>query len=455
MTTKSTNITTRFDAGLVTVGIWLRDHQGAIRSCQWLVVAVYLALLVIPAILPLPDGKARILTNVTIFAQFVFWGIWWPFVLLSMVFVGRAWCGLLCPEGSLSETASRHGLARALPRWIRWKGWPFAAFALTTVYGQLISVYQYPKPAMLILGGSTAAAIIVGFLYGSSKRVWCRYLCPVNGVFGLLSKLAPLHFHVDQANWHAWSKPRGARTPALNCAPLVVIPTLVSNSPCHMCGRCSDFRNAVTLARRSPNTEIVHVAGKNPHPGETVLILFGMIGLAAGAFHWSASSLLVNAKQTIAAWLVTHDVIWPLEPLLPWWLLTNYPEQNDVLSPLDGFLIVTYMLTSTVAVGCGIAACLAASIRVIGTWQTARFHHIAQCMIPIAGCGVILGLSSLTITMLHNEHFPLAFVPALRAFLLIGASCWALFLGNRILELYATSISRRFVAILPLALAGR
>jgi polyferredoxin len=132
----------------------LRLHQGAVRATQWAVVAVYFVLLAVPVALPLPDRGAHIWSNLTLFAQFVFWGVWWPFVLLSVVLVGRTWCGLLCPEGTLTEFASRHGRKRAVPRWITWPGWPFTTFVCTTVYGQMVSVYQYPAPALLVLVSS-------------------------------------------------------------------------------------------------------------------------------------------------------------------------------------------------------------------------------------------------------------------------------------------------------------
>ena len=67
------------------VGHWMQRHGSAIRMIQWVVVAVYAFLIVVPAVMPLPDGSAHLWSNLTLAAQFVFWGIWWPFVLLSMV----------------------------------------------------------------------------------------------------------------------------------------------------------------------------------------------------------------------------------------------------------------------------------------------------------------------------------------------------------------------------------
>jgi len=76
------------------LGDGMRRHGRLIRAVQWAVVLVYAVLLVLPALLPLPDSQARLVNNLTLLAQFIFWGLWWPFVLLSMVLFGR--CGAAC-----------------------------------------------------------------------------------------------------------------------------------------------------------------------------------------------------------------------------------------------------------------------------------------------------------------------------------------------------------------------
>ncbi|MDB5406248.1 MAG: hypothetical protein JWL84_1160 [Rhodospirillales bacterium] len=424
------------------VGDWLQRHQRAIRGLQWCVVAMYLVLVAVPALLPLPDRSAHLWSNITLAAQFVFWGIWWPFVLLSMIVVGRSWCGFFCPEGTLTEFASRHGWGFRLPRWITWGGWPFIAFAGTTVYGQMVSVYQYPKPVVLVLGGSTVAAIVIGLLYGRNKRVWCRFLCPVNGVFALLAKLSPLHFRVDEAAWNVSQRDGLHPTRVIDCAPLVPIRTMRGAGACHMCGKCSGFRDAVSLSARSPNHEIVNVAGQHANPWETVLILFGLLGLALGAFQWSASPWFVEIKQALAELLVDHGFVWPLEATAPWWMLTNYPAQNDVLTLLDGFVLVSYMLATAATMGLGLGAILAAATRAAGAWSWPRFHHFAQALVPLAGCGVFLGLSALSVTLLRSEGLALSWVGAARLALLSGATLWSVFLAWRIAGLSASGLRR-------------
>ena len=71
------------------------------------------------------------------------WILWWPAVIFTFFLVGRIWC-VICPFGYMGD------VALALT---------FGAVALAVVY---------------------------------KKRVFCRYVCPVGGIFGLYSMTAPL-----------------------------------------------------------------------------------------------------------------------------------------------------------------------------------------------------------------------------------------------------------------------
>lgn len=426
-------------------------YARVIRAIQWSMVTLYLALLLIPALLPLPPSQARIFDHLAVTAQFIFWGLWWPFVLLSVVLVGRVWCGVFCPEGTLTEWASRHGRQGSIPRWVRWPGWPFLAFTGATLYGQMVSVYQYAGAALIVLGGSTIVAMVVGFLYGREKRIWCRYLCPVSGVFRLLAKLSPVHFRVDAEAWSVFRQDPGKpRAPAVNCAPLLPLRSMSGAANCHMCGRCSGYRNAIALAARHPNREIVQ--GNNASIWESALLLYGTIGLAMGAFHWSASPWFIALKQAIAAWVVDQGHAWSLGMVAPWWVLTNYPGRNDVLSVLDGILMIAYVGATALTVGTALAVCVAIGSRCFVQRGLRGFHHLAQSLIPLAGAGLFLGLSIATISALRFDGVPVAWVPGIRVLALIGASLWCLWLAWGIAGRCAAGI-RRIGAVAAMTVA--
>jgi polyferredoxin len=416
------------DARLAALGEWLRTHPRAVQSIQWSVVGAYLLLVAVPAFLPLPPEDAHWYNNLVVLAQWLFWGFWWPLVILSMFVFGRAWCGLFCPEGTLTEAASRVGLGRAVPRWMKWGGWPFVAFALTTIYGQLVSVYQYATATLLVLGGSTVAAIGVGFVYGRGKRVWCRHLCPVNGVFAVLSRVAPVHFRVDTEAWTANAR----RIPVhpVNCAPLVRIRRMTGPSECHMCGRCSGLRGAIALSARSPNREVTHLDASTARPWDAALIVFGMIGLAIGAFEWSATSSFVALRSAAATLVIDHGPAWLLAENAPWWLLTNYPAAHDVFTWLDGLLVLGWMLATALLVGGWVTLWLSvAARRMAGDWRSNAIA-LSYALIPLAGAGLFVGLSSLTATLAHGEGLRLAWLPALRAALLALGGAWSIWLAH-------------------------
>jgi polyferredoxin len=432
---------------LARLGLFLRRHRRMLGFFQWTVVFFYAALVVLPAFMPLPPERAHVWDNLRLFAQFVFWGLWWPGVMLLTVGLGRVWCGLLCPEGFLSERASRYGRGKPLPGWLKWPGWPFLAFVVTTVYGQLVSVYEYPKAALLILGGSTVAAVLVGLVYGRGKRVWCRYLCPASGVFAVLAKLAPLHYKVDRA---AWDQP-GIPAPPFDCPPLVDVRRMVSASNCHACARCAGERDAVALSWRSPFGEILDT--RNPaRTADALTLVFGVLGIATAAFQWTVSQWFLKIKLVLAEWLVERDIFTLFESDIPWWLLTHYPEANDVFTWLDGLLVLAYLLGGGILLG---------ALLLIGPLLAARltrgaaldWRRFALALAPLGAASVVLGLSMTTMTQLRAEHLPLFWLPALRITLLCAGCLGSLWLVFRLVCLDTAALPRKIAAFFAMCVS--
>jgi hypothetical protein len=199
-------------------------------------------------------------------------------------------------------------------------------------------------------------------------------------------------------------------------------------SDCHACGRCSGQRDAVQLIARSSNEEIVKYGASDSRPWEVYLLLYGVIGLAIGAFQWTVSPWFVSLKQTMAEWLVQQKIFWMLEADAPWWLLTNYPNQNDTFTWLDGLCIVLYLAVSSLLLGGALHVLLHCSTRFAG--QSHSFtRQLSLCLLPLGAAGLFLGLSATSVKLLRYEGLQLLWVQPARASLLLAAISWSLWLG--------------------------
>jgi hypothetical protein len=222
---------------------------------------------------------------------------------------------------------------------------------------------------------------------------------------------------------------------------------MTSAAQCHACGRCSGHRDAVELAARSPNAEVL--AGKTPRTSEALLLVLGMLGVAIGAFQWTVSPWFVVLRQRAAEWLVDKEIFWPLESNAPWWLLTHYPEANDVFTWLDGALILAYVGGVALILGGAVLAGLTFAARI----AKIDWRALALSLIPLAGIGLFLGLSMMTVTHLRAEGAPLGWLPAARGALLAVGVLWSGWLGLRLLFDRAPNLQRAVLALPGLGLA--
>jgi hypothetical protein len=225
---------------------------------------------------------------------------------------------------------------------------------------------------------------------------------------------------------------------------------MTSTSECHACGRCAGHRNAIQLTPRLPASEIIDLQSKATTP-EAITLLFGILGVASAAFQWTVNPWFVQVKLRIAEWLVERDSFTLLQDNAPWWLLTHYPEANDVFTWLDGALVFTYilgggfLLGALLSVGPLLAAAILHDRRL--PWQ-----RLTMTLAPLAGISVFLGLSMLTLGHLKSEHLILDWVGDVRLVLLgIGASS-ALWLSLRLVLQAQAGWLRRTLAFICMTL---
>ncbi|HET9669984.1 MAG TPA: 4Fe-4S binding protein, partial [Casimicrobiaceae bacterium] len=160
------------------------------------------------------------------------------------------------------------------------------------------------------------------------------------------------------------------------------------------------------------------------------LIVFGMIGLAIGAFEWSATRWFVDLRTAIADHILEHGPGWLLADNAPWWLLTHYPDAHDVFTWLDGGLIIGWIVGTALVVGGFVTLCLAlASLPARGIWR--RTCALSYALTPLAGVGLFVGLSALTIGLAKGEGLQVHALPTLRCVLLGAGAAWSVWLAYR------------------------
>jgi ferredoxin-type protein NapH len=139
--------------------------------------------------------------------------------LLLALFLGRVFCGWLCPVNTLLEgfdllrkrALPRLGLRppdAAIARWVKWglllAGVAVALLADLAFWTHLLPHVQIGRDifSLMLFGTTTLGApILVGIILAEillSRRVWCRSLCPTGAMLGLAALVAPLRVRKEK-----------------------------------------------------------------------------------------------------------------------------------------------------------------------------------------------------------------------------------------------------------------
>ena len=245
-------------------------------------VAAALFLLVIYAGLfgtPIPEKNiATVLT----------WTIWWSGVVISVFFVGSAWCAI-CPWDAIASWLVKQRLWRRgdetsslnlrVPRILR-SVWPALLMFIGLTWLELgVGVTVNPHATALMALFMVVLATVSLALY--ERKAFCHYFCAVGRTIGVYSSVAPLALRpVDEsicASCTTLECYHGTEE-VEPCPTHLVMGRLNQNTYCTSCGACSMScpEQNVSWKWRGVGNELTYIS--RPHWDEAWFIL-GLVAL--------------------------------------------------------------------------------------------------------------------------------------------------------------------------------
>lgn len=225
------------------------------------------------------------------------WAVGWPTLIIGAFVWARFWCSL-CPIGTLSKLAKKIiALERPFPQALKNRSDLFVVVAVLFIIWleTATDIRNSPFNVGVLLLTMLVSAIVVGVIF--ERQSWCRYLCGLGGMVGILAKASPLELRADRnvCISQCASNECYLGTPTSEGCPFgQVAPKLHSNRFCKICGQCVKNcpHGAINLNLRIPGKEIWEMRHTN---SRTAFLIVGMI---SGLLSEMLSKMPVYAQVT-------------------------------------------------------------------------------------------------------------------------------------------------------------
>ena len=233
-------------------------------------------------------------SNVTVILT---WGMWWPFLVLSWFLAARIWCSL-CPMGALSDLLTKFCSKKlSVPRFIRNYGLYLGALGMLVIFwAEAVSSMPFsPRATAIMLLCITTLAATSGLLF--SRRVWCRYVCPLGKLAGVMSRcsVVELRSNLNVCNTNCTTHGCYVGEKALAGCPMYEGPfSMKTNQDCILCGNCIKIcpDKAPKFNLRLPGHELWTFL----RPDQTIIVLLPLI-LATQLFRGLETSPLFHQLE--------------------------------------------------------------------------------------------------------------------------------------------------------------
>jgi len=221
-------------------------------------------------------------------ATMLTWTIWWSGVVISVFFVGSAWCAI-CPWDALASWLVRRRLWKRgrehsslnlrVPRLLR-NVWPALAMFVVLSWLELgvgVTTTPYATALLALLMVVLATTSLAIF----ERKAFCRYFCAVGRTLGAYGAMSPVALRPVNTQLCLDCKTLDCYHGTADVEPCpthLVMGRISQNTYCTSCGACamSCPQQNVDWQFRRVGSEIVHAS--RPHWDEAWFIL-GLVAL--------------------------------------------------------------------------------------------------------------------------------------------------------------------------------
>lgn len=309
------------------------------------------------------------------------WTIWWAGIIFTFVLVGRLWC-LMCPIGAVNEWSSR--LAQPTRKWpkpLRNLWIANGTFILLTWADVQLGVVRDPRVTAWIILLLLVSALLTGLFY--QRRTFCRYLCPITGLIGIYSMVAPVELRAkkcETCRTHQEKECFVGGPASVGCPMFERLWEMDSNAYCNLCFECVKgcTQDNLILRLRAFGTDLWSASRRHLDEAFLAVVLAG-------------ASLYLTGEM-VQSWQHSLDA---LAGRLPLHLLgiTSHKTAEAVINA-GLFLIFTL-----VVVPAGVLAAAAVAQRLLA--RAGKAHSLREIVTVSGYMFVPIGLS---MHLAHNLH---------------------------------------------------
>lgn len=210
------------------------------------------------------------------------WSVWWPALVISFLFAGRAWCAV-CPMAFAGGALQRFSnLKLRIPSWLKDNDVYIAMAGLFAIIlvEELTGMRHEPRITGVLLLCILSGAVTVSLLF--PRRTWCRHICPLGGLAGLCSTSAMVELRptldicTAKCKGHSCYKGDDAIP---GCPMFNHVMFVDSNQNCVLCMNCvrSCPNGSPQLNIRMPARELWTSLSSRPEVGRFVAVLLGVV----------------------------------------------------------------------------------------------------------------------------------------------------------------------------------